>query len=88
MELVEADVQWRGPELAACLKEARWIDARGLESLLTIQARQVLSIAIYDHVESLEYTNAHWLSGGLLLLTFLMLLAVYAVNRRFSVARP
>jgi molybdate transport system permease protein len=24
---------------------------------------QVLSIAIYDHVESLEYARAHWLSG-------------------------
>ncbi len=48
---------------------------------------QVISIAIYDHVESLEYTRAHWLSGGLLLLSFLLLLAVYALNRRFSVVR-
>ncbi len=44
---------------------------------------QVVSIAIYDHVESLEYVQAHWLSGGLLLLSFLMLIAVYALNRRF-----
>ncbi len=47
---------------------------------------QVVSIAIYDHVEALEYTNAHWLSAGLLMLSFLMLLAVYAFNRRFKVA--
>ena len=46
---------------------------------------QVLSIAIYDHVEALEYTQAHWLSGGLLLLSFLMLVSIYTVNRRFSV---
>lgn len=46
---------------------------------------QVVSIAIYDHVESLEYTHAHWLSGGLLLMSFIMLIAVYAVNRRFKV---
>ena len=46
---------------------------------------QVLSIAIYDHVEALEYGHAHWLSGGLLLLSFLMLLSVYTINRRFSV---
>jgi molybdate transport system permease protein len=46
---------------------------------------QVVSIAIYDHVESLEYVHAHWLSAGLLLLSFLMLLVVYAVNRRPSV---
>ncbi len=49
---------------------------------------QVLSIAIYDHVEALEYGHAHWLSGGLLLLSFLMLIAVYAFNRRFSMVRP
>lgn len=48
---------------------------------------QVLSIAIYDHVEALEYGQAHWLAGGLLLLSFLLLVAVYSVNRRFSVAR-
>ena len=48
---------------------------------------QVLSIAIYDHVEALEYGQAHWLAGGLLLFSFLLLLAVYSVNRRFSVAR-
>lgn len=46
---------------------------------------QVLSIAIYDHVEALEYGQAHWLSGGLLLLSFLMLLTVYGLNRRFRV---
>ncbi len=49
---------------------------------------QVLSIAIYDHVEVLEYGQAHWLSGGLLLLSFLMLVAVYTFNRRFSVVQP
>jgi len=48
---------------------------------------QVLSIAIYDHVEGLEYVHAHWLSGGLLLISFLMLLAVYALNRRFRVVQ-
>jgi len=49
---------------------------------------QVVSIAIYDHVESLEYAHAHWLSGALLLMSFIMLIAVYAFNRRFSVAQP
>ena len=47
----------------------------------------VLSIAIYDHVEALEYTQAHWLAGSLLLLSFFMLLIVYGINRRFSVVR-
>ena len=48
---------------------------------------QVLSIAIYDHVEVLEYGQAHWLSGGLLLLSFLLLTSVYALNRHFSVTK-
>jgi len=47
---------------------------------------QVLSIAIYDHVEMLDYGQAHWLSGGLLLFSFLLLLLIYVFNRRFSVA--
>ena len=47
----------------------------------------VLSIAIYDHVEALEYGHAHWLAGGLLVISFLMLLAVYGLNRRFRMVR-
>ena len=46
---------------------------------------QVLSITIYDHVEALEYGQAHWLAGGLLLLSFFMLMMVYIFNRRFSI---
>lgn len=49
---------------------------------------QVLSIAIYDHVESLEYSHAHILSGGLLMISFLLLIAVYALNRRFTMVKP
>ena len=45
---------------------------------------QVLSIAIYDHVESLQYAQAHLISAGLLAFSFLLLLAIYALNRRFS----
>ena len=44
---------------------------------------RVLSIAIYEHVEALEYGRAHVLAGGLLILSFFLLLAVYAWNRRF-----
>lgn len=49
---------------------------------------QVLSIAIYDHVESLEYSHAHILSGGLLMISFLLLITVYALNRRFTMLKP
>ena len=47
----------------------------------------VLSIAIYDHVEAMEYGQAHILAGGLLVLSFIMLLVVYTFNRRFSIMR-
>lgn len=48
---------------------------------------QVVSIAIYDHVEGMQYAHAHWLSAGLLLLSFIMLLTVYGLNRRFRIVR-
>jgi molybdate transport system permease protein len=45
---------------------------------------QVLSILIYDHVEALDYARAHLLAGSLLGFSFLLLLLVYGLNRRFS----
>ena len=47
----------------------------------------VLSIAIYDHVETMEYGKAHWLSAGLLIMSFIMLIFVYVFNRHFSIMR-
>ncbi len=38
---------------------------------------RVLSVQIYDHVEALEYTQAHWLAGGLLVLAFAVLLCLH-----------
>ncbi|WP_130471986.1 molybdate ABC transporter permease subunit [Candidatus Magnetaquicoccus inordinatus] len=35
---------------------------------------RVISVQIYSHVESLHYAQAHWLSGGLLLFSFIVLL--------------
>jgi len=49
---------------------------------------RVLSIAIYDHAEALDYASAHLLSGSLLVASFLLLLGVYAVNRRYRVVLP
>jgi molybdate transport system permease protein len=49
---------------------------------------QVLSIAIYDHVEAMEYARAHVLAAGLLAFSFLILVAVYLVNRRFRGVTP
>lgn len=41
---------------------------------------RVMSVQIYDHVEALEYSQAHWLAGGLLVFSFLVLLALYTLN--------
>ncbi len=46
---------------------------------------KVLSIAIYDHVEVLEYAQAHMLSAGLLVFSFVILLFVYSLNRRLPI---
>ena len=46
---------------------------------------QVLSIAIYDHVEMLEYDQAHILSAGMIIFSFVVLLLLYWVNRRIEV---
>ena len=46
---------------------------------------KVISIAIYEHVETLNYSSAHTLSAILLAFSFLVLLFVYVMNRRFPV---
>ncbi len=39
---------------------------------------RVVSVQIYDHVEALEYAEAHVLAGGMLLFSFFVLLALYS----------
>jgi len=48
---------------------------------------RVLSIAIYDNVETMAYGRAHLMSAGLLLLSFALLMVVHLVNRRYSAVR-
>ncbi|MEM8816512.1 MAG: molybdate ABC transporter permease subunit [Pseudomonadota bacterium] len=48
-------------------------------------ATRTVSIAIYDHVESLDYSAAHALSLTLLGIAFASLLALFVVNRRARV---
>ena len=48
---------------------------------------QVLSVAIYNHVEALEYAQAHLLAGGLLILSLGLLVAIYGISRRFQLWR-
>jgi molybdate transport system permease protein len=46
---------------------------------------KVVSIQIYEHVETIDYAAAHTLSAILLVFSFSVLLGVYTVNRRFPV---
>jgi molybdate transport system permease protein len=47
-------------------------------------ATKVLSVALYDHVEALEYGAAHALAAGMLVFSFLVLLAVYGRGLRLG----
>jgi len=42
---------------------------------------KVISIAVYEHVETLAYDQANILSAGLLVFSFAVLLGVYVINR-------
>ncbi len=43
---------------------------------------KVISIAVYEHVETLAYDQANALSAGLLAFSFVVLLVVYTINRK------
>jgi molybdate transport system permease protein len=45
---------------------------------------RVISIAIYDEVEMLNYGTAHQMSALLIAFAFFVLLAMYLVNRRWA----
>ncbi len=47
---------------------------------------RVVSVQIYDHVEALEYSQAHWLAGGLMAFSFVTLLALYLLQPRTRLA--
>lgn len=46
---------------------------------------KVVSIQIYEHVETINYAAAHSLAAILLVFSFTVLLAIYTFNRRFPV---
>lgn len=46
---------------------------------------QVVSIAIYDQVEALNYEQAHWLAATLLVISFILLMIIYKMNNRFNI---
>ncbi|MDZ7918450.1 molybdate ABC transporter permease subunit [Rhodoferax sp.] len=49
---------------------------------------RVVSTQIYGHVEALQYTQAHWLSAGMVAFSFVVLLGLGWLNPRGSRLRP
>lgn len=45
---------------------------------------RVVSVQIFDHVEALEYDQAHWLAGGMMAFSFVVLLFLYTRRRHVS----
>ncbi|WP_308873526.1 molybdate ABC transporter permease subunit [Thiothrix subterranea] len=48
---------------------------------------RVVSVQIYDHVESMEYAQAHWLAGGMVVFSFIVLLLMYTLNRGIRMSK-
>ncbi|MDP3842152.1 MAG: molybdate ABC transporter permease subunit [Oxalobacteraceae bacterium] len=49
---------------------------------------RVVSVQIFDHVEAMEYAQAHWLAGGMLAFSFVVLLTLYTLNPRAGRVGP
>ncbi|MEO5335934.1 MAG: molybdate ABC transporter permease subunit [Magnetospirillum sp. WYHS-4] len=49
---------------------------------------KVLSVAIYDHVESLEWAQAHVLAGGMVVFSFLVILSMMLAEKRMRRWKP
>ncbi|MEH6447791.1 MAG: molybdate ABC transporter permease subunit [Oleispira sp.] len=48
---------------------------------------QVISVLIYEHVESLQYGQAHRLSAGMIIFSFIVLLLLYGFNQKQKTIR-
>ena len=48
----------------------------------------VVSIQIYGHVEAMEYAQAHWLAGGIVLFSFMVLLCLALLKNRGARVLP
>ena len=85
---VAAPLSLRGFLTAAVLTFAHTIGEFGVVLMVggNIPGKtRVISIAIYEHVETLRYAEAHTLAAGLMLFAFAVLVFVYVFNRRLPV---
>lgn len=76
----------QGFVIASCLAFAHTVGEFGIVLMIggSIPGEtRVLSIALFEEVETLNYGRAHVLAAGLLAFSFALLLAVYRLNRRW-----
>ena len=81
-------LSWRGFFVAVTLGFAHTVGEFGVVLMIGGNIpglTKVLSIAIYDHVEALEYSAAHLYSAGLLVFSFIVLLIAYTANRKLNI---
>mgnify|MGYP001270522125 CR=1 FL=1 len=74
----------KGFLIAFCLSFAHTIGEFGIVLMIggnIPEETRVISIAIFDQVESLNYERAHFLSGSLLIFSFLILALLYRTDR-------
>lgn len=84
---VIAPLARRGFITATCLAFAHTIGEFGVVLMIggnLPEETRVLSIALFDHVESLNYGRAHSLAAGLLAFSFGLLALLYSLNRRWQ----
>ena len=85
---VASPMAFRGFLTATVLSFAHTIGEFGVVLMVggNISGRtKVISIAIYEHVETINYADAHVLSLILLVFSFSVLLFVFVMNRRFPI---
>ncbi len=79
----------RGFIIGTCLGFAHTIGEFGIVLMIggnLPEETRVLSIALFDHVEALDYDRAHMLAAGMLGFSFLVLLTLYAADRSWRSA--
>lgn len=78
---------WAGILTAAILSFAHTVGEFGVVLMIggNIPGQtRVVSTQIYGHVEAMEYSAAHWLAGGMLVFSFVVLLVLASLRRQHS----
>ena len=77
----------RGFVIAICLSFAHTVGEFGIVLMIggnLPDETRVLSIALFDHVEALDYERAHILALGLLVFAFVLLFSLYGLDRHWQ----